>query len=113
MVATDPLSLTFFALADPTRRSILSRLSKGTTTVRELAAPFSISWPAVSQHLKVLERAGLIERTARAQWRTVAVRADALDEVAGWIDLHRHDWNDRLDNLEEHLHTLKEEKRDE
>ncbi|WP_129791141.1 helix-turn-helix transcriptional regulator [Sphingosinicella sp. CPCC 101087] len=112
MAAADRLSLVFSALGDPTRRSILSRLLNGPTTVRELAEPFDMSWPAVSQHLKVLERAGLIRRTARAQWRSVSIRAEPLDEASRWIDLHRREWNERFDLLEEQLARLKEEERD-
>jgi len=109
MAATDPLSLAFAALADPTRREILSRLAKGQATVGEIAEPFSISGPAVSQHLKVLERAGLITRTAQAQWRTLSLHAEPLDEVSAWIDRQRREWNLRLDTLEQHLELMKRE----
>jgi DNA-binding transcriptional ArsR family regulator len=106
-LAGDDLSLVFHALADPTRRAILSRLRDGTTTVGELARPFDMSRPAVSRHLGVLERAGLIERTAEAQWRRVTLRTQPLDEVSAWINRHRADWNERFDLLEERLRDLK------
>ena len=105
--AIDELSIVFGALADPTRRGILSRLSTGATTVGELSAPFKISKPAISQHLKVLESAGLIERTTTAQWRTCSIRTEPLDEVAEWINRHRDDWNERFDLLDERLRDVK------
>lgn len=111
MAATDSLSLVFSALADPTRREILSRLSRGTATVGEVAAPFAMSAPAISQHLKVLERAGLVERTAHAQWRTLMLRTEPLDEVAAWVAEHRRDWEQRFDLLEQRLRELKEDDR--
>ncbi|GAB2549002.1 ArsR/SmtB family transcription factor [Leucobacter ruminantium] len=107
MVASDSLSLVFAALADPTRREILSRLAEGPATVGEVAAPFSVSAPAISQHLKVLERAGLVSRTAQAQWRTLTMRAEPLDEASAWVEQHRREWNLRLDVLEKHLETMK------
>ncbi|AWB96580.1 transcriptional regulator [Agromyces badenianii] len=103
----DELSLVFQALADPTRREILSRLRNGPTTVGELAEPFAMSRPAVSQHLKVLERAGLIERTATAQWRTCTLRTEPLDEASAWVERHRGEWNERFDLLDERLRELK------
>jgi DNA-binding transcriptional ArsR family regulator len=103
----DELSLVFQALADPTRREILSRLRDGSTTVGELAEPFAMSRPAISQHLKVLERAGLIERTATAQWRTCSLRTEPLDEASAWVDRHRGEWNARFDLLDERLRELK------
>jgi DNA-binding transcriptional ArsR family regulator len=96
----DHLSRLFSALADPTRRQILSRLSRGSTTVGTIAEPLNMTGPAVSQHLKVLERAGLVAREPRAQWRIISLRREPLDEVAEWIDAHRRDWNERLDQLE-------------
>ena len=105
--AVDELSAVFGALADPTRRGILSRLSTGATTVGELSAPFTISKPAISQHLKVLESAGLIERTTTAQWRTCSIRTESLDEVAAWINHHRAEWNERFELLDERLTELK------
>jgi len=107
--AADELSLVFQALADPTRRAILSRLHAGPTTVGELAEPFAMSRPAISQHLKVLERAGLIERTATAQWRTCTLRTEPLDEASAWVERHRAEWNERFDRLDEHLRTMKEQ----
>lgn len=106
-MSTDPLSLVFAALADPTRREILSRLSQGSATVGEIAAPFAMSAPAISQHLKVLERAGLITRTAHAQWRTLSMQTEPLAEASAWVEKHRRDWNLRLDALESHLETMK------
>lgn len=108
VAATDDLSLVFQALADPTRRAILSRLHVGPSTVGELAEPFAMSRPAVSQHLKVLERAGLIERTATAQWRTCTLRTEPLDQASAWVERHRGEWNERFDLLDEHLRTMKE-----
>jgi DNA-binding transcriptional ArsR family regulator len=106
-LAADELSLVFHALADPTRRAIVSRLREGSTTVGELAQPFAMTRPAVSQHLKVLERAGLIERTPDAQWRRVTLRVRPLDEVSDWVERHRADWNERFDLLEERLRDMK------
>ena len=106
MTAKDTLSLIFAALADPTRRNILTRLSHGPATVGEVAELFEISAPAISQHLKVLERAGLIERTANAQWRTLTIRTKPLDEASAWVEKHRREWNQRFDALEEHLKTM-------
>src|SRR5690606_20188601 len=97
------LSRVFAALADPSRRAILSRLAHGSVTVGELAAPLPISKPAVSQHLKVLESAGLIERSVKAQWRSCELRAESLDEVSEWIVRHRRIWDQRFDRLDEHL----------
>jgi len=102
----DSLSLIFSALADPTRRSILSRLSQGTATVGAIAKSFEISAPAISQHLKVLERAGFVERTTSAQWRTLTMRTEPLDEASAWVEKHRREWNQRFDELEEHLNTM-------
>jgi DNA-binding transcriptional ArsR family regulator len=107
MQVTDPLTAIFGALADPTRRAILTRLKDGPTTVGQLAEPFSMSKPAISQHLRVLERAGLIERQTTAQWRTCTLRAEPLDEISEWIDLHRSEWNERFDLLEERIRHLK------
>ena len=108
MAATpDALDLVFQALADPTRRAIVSRLHEGPTTVGDLAQPFRMSRPAVSQHLNVLARAGLIERTADAQWRRVSLRTEPLDEAAAWVERHRVDWNQRFDLLAERLRDLK------
>ncbi|NQX13622.1 winged helix-turn-helix transcriptional regulator [Microbacteriaceae bacterium VKM Ac-2855] len=99
----DQLSVAFSALADPTRRDILSRLRGGPVTVSELAANYTISRPAVSQHLKVLEAAGLIARSPRAQWRECALEAGGLDEATRWLEQQRNEWSSRLDDLAEHL----------
>ncbi|WP_406247661.1 ArsR/SmtB family transcription factor [Microbacterium sp. M] len=107
MYAADELDLVFQALADPTRRAMISRLSSGSMTVGELAAPFAMSRPAISQHLKVLERAGLIERTVDAQWRRCTLRTEPLDEAAAWVERHRAEWNERFDVLDERLRELK------
>jgi DNA-binding transcriptional ArsR family regulator len=103
----DELSVVFQALADPTRRAIISRLRSGTTTVGELAEPFRMSRPAISQHLKVLERAGLIERTTDAQWRRCSLRTEPLDEASAWVERHRDEWNERFDLLDERLREMK------
>jgi DNA-binding transcriptional ArsR family regulator len=100
----DQLSLTFAALADPTRRSILTRLAQGEATVNELAEPFSVSLPAISRHLKVLERAGLIARGREAQWRPSRMRIDPLDDAVAWMQSRTRTWEARMDRLEAHLH---------
>lgn len=105
-VSSDHLSQLFGALADPTRRAILARLSKGEASVNELAAPFEITLPAVSKHLKVLERAGLIERTRDAQWRPCRLRAAPLKEAADWIDYYRQYWEESFDRLDAYLKTV-------
>jgi DNA-binding transcriptional ArsR family regulator len=102
-MATDQLSLTFHALADPTRRGILARLAEGEATVNELAEPFTISLPAVSRHLNVLERAGLIRRRTEAQSRPTSVRIEALQEAEEWIDTYRIVWEERAGRLDAHL----------
>lgn len=99
----DALSATFSALADPTRRAILERLAAGEASVGELAAPFDMSLPAVSKHLKVLERARLIERRPSAQWRHCRLRAERLKTVHDWIAQYERFWTESLDRLEEHL----------
>ena len=104
----DPLSNTFAALAEPTRRAILARLSKGETSVSELAKPFAISLPAVTKHLKVLQRAGLISQGRRAQWRPCRLEAKPLREVASWVEQYRQMWEQRLDRLEDFLHDVQE-----
>lgn len=104
--AADGLDLVFQALADPTRRAIITRLRGGPTTVGELATPFAMSRPAISQHLNVLERAGLIERTAEAQWRRISLRPEPLDAASAWVERHRADWTERFDLLDERLRTL-------
>ena len=105
-MSADPLSATFAALADPTRRAILARLSLGETTVNELAEPFAMSLPAVSKHLKVLERAGLITRGREAQWRPCRIEAQALKPVDAWLGDYRRLWEARLDRLDEYLQTV-------
>jgi DNA-binding transcriptional ArsR family regulator len=100
---TDKLSLTFAALADPTRRSILTRLADGEATVNELAEPFPVSLPAISRHLKVLERAGLIVRSREAQWRPSRLHADPLDEAVEWMQSRKRTWETRMDRLDTHL----------
>ena len=102
----DHLSATFAALADPTRRAILARLALGETTVAELAKPFDISGPAVSRHLKVLERAGLISRGREAQWRPCTIEPKALKEIDDWLERYRQFWEQSLDRLEDYLRTL-------
>jgi DNA-binding transcriptional ArsR family regulator len=99
----DPLTSTFAALADPTRRAILARLALGETSVTELAKPFQMSMPAVSKHLKVLERAGLISRGREAQWRPCRLHAAPLKDAASWLDEYRRFWSAHLDALERHL----------
>ena len=107
-MAVDRLSLTFGALADPTRRAILARLAKGGASVTEIARPFDMSLPAVSKHLKVLERAGLVTRGKEAQWRPAVLEAGPLKEVDDWIERYREMWEQRLDRLEEYLKELQE-----
>src|SRR3954469_21816409 len=100
---TDHLSLTFAALADPTRRSILTRLAEGEATVGELAAPFPVTLPAISRHLKALERPGLIARSREAQWRPSRLQADPLDEAVEWMQSRKETWEGRMDRLDAHL----------
>lgn len=102
----DTLSNTLSALADPTRRAILARLALGESSVTELAEPFAMSMPAVSKHLKVLERAGLIERGREAQWRPCKLTPQPLAEVSDWVEQYRQLWEQRLDRLEAYLKTL-------
>jgi DNA-binding transcriptional ArsR family regulator len=104
----DDLSLTFAALADPTRRAILARLAQGEATVNELAAPFNLSLPGVSKHLKVLQHAGLISQGRRAQWRPCRLEPGRLKEAADWIATYRHIWEDRFDRLDEYLRELQQ-----
>src|SRR3989440_3264403 len=102
----DRLSTTFAALADPTRRAILARLTSGETSVGDLAEPFDMSLPAVSKHLKVLERAGLITRGREAQWRPCRLEASRLKEVADWVERYRRFWEQSFDRLHEYLRKL-------
>jgi DNA-binding transcriptional ArsR family regulator len=103
---TDQLSSTFSALADPTRRAILARLALGECSVSELAAPFDMSLPAVSKHLRVLERAGLVAQRRQAQWRPCRIEAGPLKDVADWAERYRHLWEQRLDRLDAYLTEL-------
>jgi DNA-binding transcriptional ArsR family regulator len=112
-MATDQLSTTFAALADPTRRAILARLAAGEAPVTELAKPFAMSLPAISKHLKVLERAGLIARGREAQWRPCRLEAGPLEGAAEWLEHYRQFWEQSLDRLDEYLRELqKKEKSD-
>ena len=104
--ATDTLSTTFAALADPTRRAILARLAEGPATVKDLSAPFAMSGPAVSKHLRVLERARLIARGREAQWRPCQLEAAPLREIADWTERYRRYWERRFDRLENYLREL-------
>src|SRR6476659_9813968 len=103
---TDRLSTTFAALADPTRRAILKRLTRGEKSVTELAAPFRMTLPAISKHLKVHAKAGLIERGREAQWRPCRLRAAPLKEAADWMEHYRSFWEERLDRLDDYLKDL-------
>lgn len=105
-MSSDRLSATFAALADPTRRAILARLASGETTVTELAEPFEMTLPAVTKHLKVLERAGLITRGREAQWRPCRLEAKPLRDVADWVVQYHRFWEARLDRLEDYLREL-------
>jgi DNA-binding transcriptional ArsR family regulator len=111
-MATDPLSTTFSALADPTRRAILARLTEGPATVKELSAPFAMSGPAVSKHLRVLERAGLITRGREAQWRPARLEATPLREVSEWAEEFRRFWDESYERLDEYLEHLKRKEQD-
>ncbi|MCA9577405.1 MAG: metalloregulator ArsR/SmtB family transcription factor [Polyangiales bacterium] len=102
----DPLSTTFAALADPTRRAILARLAEGSATVKELSAPFSMSAPAISKHLRVLERAGLIHQGREAQWRPCTLTPEPLEAVANWTDTYRRFWEGSFDRLGDYLDEL-------
>jgi DNA-binding transcriptional ArsR family regulator len=105
----DPLSATFAALADPTRRAILARLVAGEATVSELAAPFDKSLPAISRHLKVLRQAGLVEQGREAQWRPCRLQPAPLHGVADWLEKYRHTWEERFERLDEYLVKLQAE----
>jgi DNA-binding transcriptional ArsR family regulator len=102
----DPLSTTFAALSDPTRRAILARLAGGDATVKELAEPFDVTLPAISKHLKVLQRAGLVEQGRQAQWRPCSLRSEPLRDVADWIGQYRKHWELRFERLDELLREL-------
>jgi DNA-binding transcriptional ArsR family regulator len=105
-MSPDPLSATFAALADPTRRAILARLASGAASVTELAEPFDMSMPAISQHLKVLENAGLIERGREAQWRPCKLSAGPLKEAVDWLEHYRPFWEENLDRLSDYLRAV-------
>ncbi len=105
-VETDALSLTFAALADPTRRAMLARLAQGPATVKELAEPFTLSMPTISKHLKVLERAGLIQRGREAQWRPAQLQAAPLRDVSLWLDNYRQHWEANFDRLQDYLRKI-------
>jgi DNA-binding transcriptional ArsR family regulator len=107
MQQNDPLSITFAALADPTRRAILARLAKGDASVKDLASPFEMSQPAISKHLRVLERAGLIEQGRQAQWRPRRLRAGPLRDVADWVDQYRRHWEESFERLDEYLREVR------
>lgn len=108
---SDPLSVTFAALADPTRRAILARLAQGAATVKELSAPFAMSGPAVSKHLRVLERAGLIARGREAQWRPCRLEAAPIEQVADWAEGYRRFWDRSFDRLDDYLQQMKEKEK--
>jgi len=105
-MSADELSTTFAALADPTRRAILSRLAGGEATVTEIARPFDMTLPAVTKHLKVLQRAGLITQGRQAQWRPCRLKPEPLAGASGWLEQYRRFWEDRLDRLDEYLQEL-------
>jgi len=106
MTSTETLNLTFAALADPTRRAILGRLASGNASVNELAAPFKMSLPAVSKHLKVLERSGLISRGRHAQWRPCRLKARPMKEAVDWLERYRRFWEESFDRLDDYLQKL-------
>lgn len=110
-MSTDLLSVTFAALADPTRRAILTHLAKGEASVTELAKPFEMSLPAISKHLKVLERAGLIARGREAQWRPCRLEVEPLKDAADWIEQYRQFWEQSLDRLDDYLQELQAEEK--
>ena len=109
MQQTDPLTTTFAALADPTRRAILARLAQGETSVKDLAAPFDMSQPAISKHLRVLEKAGLIEQGRQAQWRPRRLQAGPLREVADWVSQYRRHWEESFERLDAYLREAGEQ----
>ena len=108
----DPLSVIFAALADPTRRAILERLAQGEASVTELAEPFAMSLPAISKHLKVLGRAGLITRSRERQWRPCRLEAAPLQETADWLGRYRRFWDDRFDRLDDYLREVQDEEKE-
>jgi DNA-binding transcriptional ArsR family regulator len=110
-MTADPLSATFAALADPTRRAILARLASGKASVTEIAEPFKMSMPAISKHLKVLERAGLVARGREAQWRPCELEAAPLKDIAAWVEHYRQFWEQSFDRLDEYLQELKKKEK--
>ena len=108
MQPIDPLSLTFAALADPTRRAILARLAKGEASVKDLSAPFDMTQPAISKHLRVLERAGLIEQGRQAQWRPRRLRAGPLRDIADWVAQYRRHWEESFERLDSYFRDLQD-----
>jgi DNA-binding transcriptional ArsR family regulator len=110
MQQPDTLSATFAALSDPTRRAILARLAQGDASVKDLSAPFAMTQPAISKHLRVLERAGLIEQGRQAQWRPRRLRARPLRDIADWVSQYRRHWEDSFDRLDAYLHELNDTK---
>jgi len=110
-MSSDCLSITFAALADPTRRAILARLALGETSVTEIARPFNISLPAVTKHLKVLERSGLIARGREAQWRPCRLKAKPMKEAVDWLEHYRRYWEESFDRLDDYLHELQRKKK--
>jgi DNA-binding transcriptional ArsR family regulator len=110
-MATDDLSATFAALADPTRRAILARLARGEATVNELAEPFDLSLPAVSKHLRVLRRAGLITQGRKAQWRPCRLETAPLKDAAAWVERYLHIWDERFGQLDAYLAELQEKEK--
>lgn len=109
MQQVDILSATFAALADPTRRAILARLAQGDASVKDLSAPFAMTQPAISKHLRVLERAGLVEQGRQAQWRPRHLRAEPLRDVADWVDQYRRHWNESFERLDVYLREVQAE----
>lgn len=109
MQQTDPLSRTFAALADPTRRAILARLAQGEASVKDLSEPFEMSQPAISKHLRVLERAGLIEQGRQAQWRPRRLRAGPLRDIADWVNQYKRHWEESFERLDAYLRDLQDE----
>ena len=109
MQQTDPLSQTFAALADPTRRAILARLATGDASVKDLSAPFEMSQPAISKHLRVLERAGLIEQGRQAQWRPRRLRAGPLRDIADWVEHYRRHWEESFERLDAYLRDVQDQ----
>ena len=110
-IPPDHLSITFAALSDPTRRAILARLAGGEATVTELAAPFDMSLPAISKHLKVLQRAGLVEQGRQAQWRPCRLNPEPLRDVADWVGRYRRHWEESFDRLDDYLRKLQEQEK--